>query len=54
MSKQKINIDDKELERDIVNLHLPEIDWEDDSYKKKYPKEFLDKHGINNKKKTDK
>ena len=44
MSK-KINISDKELDRDIVNLNVPEIDWDspNSGYPKNFTKDSIDK-----------
>ena len=36
------NLTDKELDRDIACLGLPEIDYTDDSVDKSYDQEFLD------------
>lgn len=45
MSKNKINISDKELDRDIINLNLPEIDWTKPAtgYPKNFTKDSIDR-----------
>lgn len=51
MKNKKINISKKELDRDIVNLNLPEIDWSKEAtgYPKDYRKDSIERRKRNSK-----
>ena len=52
MRGKNINIEDKELDRDIINLNLPEIDWTEPStgYPDDYAKDSIERRNGSNSK----